>query len=44
VLAAVAGALGATLVDVTSQVSGDLRSSSAVSAPQAYGQALLLAA
>ncbi|VXB44536.1 helix-turn-helix transcriptional regulator [Aeromicrobium sp. 9AM] len=44
VLAAVAGALGATLIDVTSQVTGDLRSSYAVTTPQAYGQALLLAA
>ena len=44
VLAAVTGALGATLIDVTSQVTGDLRSSYAVSTPQAYGQALLLAA
>jgi transcriptional regulator with XRE-family HTH domain len=44
VLAAVAGALGATLVDVTSQVTGDLRGSYAVGTPQAYGQALLLAA
>ena len=44
VLAAVAGALGATLIDVTSQVTGDLRSSYAVTTPQAYGQTLLLAA
>jgi transcriptional regulator with XRE-family HTH domain len=44
VLAAVTGALGATLIDVTSQVTGDLRSSYAVTTPQAYGQTLLLAA
>jgi transcriptional regulator with XRE-family HTH domain len=44
VLAAVTGALGATLIDVTSQVTGDLRSSYALGAPRASGQALLLAA
>ena len=44
VLAAVAGALGATLIDLTAQVTSDLRSSYAVSTPQAYGNALLLAA
>ena len=44
VLAAVAGALGATLIDLTSQVSVDLRGSYAVSTPQASHQALLLAA
>jgi len=43
VLAAVAGALGATLIDVTSQVTGDLRSY-AFGTPQVSGQALLLAA
>jgi transcriptional regulator with XRE-family HTH domain len=44
VLAAVAGALGATLIDVTSQVTGDLRSY-AFGAPQISGhQTLLLAA
>ncbi|KAA1396016.1 helix-turn-helix domain-containing protein [Aeromicrobium ginsengisoli] len=44
VLAAVAGALGATLIDLTSQVTGDLRSY-AFGAPQISGhQALLLAA
>ncbi len=44
VLAAVAGALGATVIDVTSQVTGDLGSSPAATTPQAHGQALLLAA
>ena len=44
VLAAVAGALGATLIDLTTQVTVDLRSTYVVSAPKAYGQALLLAA
>jgi transcriptional regulator with XRE-family HTH domain len=43
VLAAVAGALGATLIDVTSQVTGDLRSY-AFGTPQVSNQALLLAA
>ena len=43
VLAAVAGALGATLIDVTSQVTGDLRSY-AFGVPQVSNQALLLAA
>jgi len=43
VLAAVAGALGATLIDVTSQVTGDLRSY-AFGVPQISNQALLLAA
>ena len=41
VLAAVAGALGATLIDLTSQVSVDLRSSYVLGTPQASGQALL---
>ncbi len=44
VLAAVAGALGATLIDLTAQVTGDLRSSYAPSTPQTRGQTLLLAA
>ena len=44
VLAAVAGALGATLIDVTSQVTGDLRGSYALRTPQASNQALLLVA
>ena len=44
VLAAVAGALGATLVDLTTQVTVDLRSSYALGTPQAHGRALLLAA
>ncbi len=44
VLAAVAGALGATLIDLTAQVTGDLRGSSVVRAPQVSSQALLLAA
>ena len=44
VLAAVAGALGATLIDLTSQVSVDLRSSYALGTSQVSGQALLLAA
>ncbi len=43
VLAAVAGALGATLIDVTSQVTGDLRSY-AMGVPQVSNQTLLLAA
>ena len=44
VLAAVAGALGATLIDLTSQVSVDLRSSYALGTLLISGQALLLAA
>ncbi|MEV7398275.1 helix-turn-helix transcriptional regulator [Aeromicrobium sp. NPDC092404] len=44
VLAAVTGALGATLIDLTSQVTSDLRGSYAAGAPRASGQALLLAA
>jgi transcriptional regulator with XRE-family HTH domain len=44
VLAAVAGALGATLIDVTSQVTGDLRGSYTLHSPQVSNQALLLAA
>ena len=43
VLAAVAGALGATLIDLTSQVTGDLRSY-AVPSSRAVNQTLLLAA
>src|SRR5829696_3316865 len=37
VLAAVAGALGATLIDLTSQVTGELRGSYALQSPQASG-------
>ena len=44
VLAAVVGALGATLIDVTSQVTGDLRGSYALRSPRASTQALLMVA
>lgn len=43
VLAAVAGALGATLIDVTSQIAHELRSTYVERAPRASGQVMLAA-
>jgi transcriptional regulator with XRE-family HTH domain len=44
VLAAVAGALGATLIDLTAQVTDDLQVSQPVRTPQVSNQVMLLAA
>jgi transcriptional regulator with XRE-family HTH domain len=44
VLAAVAGALEATLIDLTAQVTLDLRAPEPVPTPQVHNQTLLLAA